>query len=404
MAQAHFRLGHISRMLEDAGRRRSELPACDRQFERLVDDNPLEPEYRQALANAYNWLGETLRPLPAARGRAEAAYATRAGAAAGAGRRAQPEMRRISRSSRARTTTAASCTRRRGVRPTGVPRRPKRDFREAIRLLEPLGRDRARTRRPAQELARAFNNLASLLASDARTAGEAERLYEQRHPDSRAADRRRAGNREYKLELAKFSNNLADLLARARQTSSRARSSNDHALGLLDDLVRPAPSLGIEQADAHNLRGGSCSRAERLTRSTAYREALRAVRSARAARGRRPSLPDFMSRFVRSSREPGGVRRDSARAPDARAVAARTACVLREFGREIAASGYRAEVAQTSLDNVSRLCRQIGERSTARLIGAVSGPAAAAAEGRGAARLPGTVPSNSREGTMKCVI
>ena len=71
--------------------------------------NTRVPTYRQSLGNAYNWLGETLRPLSAYRGEAETAF--------GNARRVQEELVRVYPSNpvyktiwRARTTTAAFFT------------------------------------------------------------------------------------------------------------------------------------------------------------------------------------------------------------------------------------------------------------------------------------------------------
>ena len=50
---------------------------------------------------------------------------------------------------------------------------------------------------------------------------------------------------EYALELATFSNNLSVLLRRSGDTAG-AEARNEDALRLLEQLARPAPSLGID--------------------------------------------------------------------------------------------------------------------------------------------------------------
>ena len=116
-------------------------------------------------------------------------------------------------------------------------------------MLEFTGSDRPST---AQALSRANNNLGAALQT--------------RDPDAAATSYRRAidlyeslvtrvpENREYQLELAQFSNNLAAFLAQKDPGDAEVR--NSRAIALLKDRARPAPSLGIEIADAYNLRGG----------------------------------------------------------------------------------------------------------------------------------------------------
>ena len=98
----------------------------------------------------------------------------------------------------------------------------------------------------AQELSRVYNNLAVLIASGAQDLDglrEARPYYERAvrmHQDLTSRDPR---NREFKLELAKFSNNFSELL-RELSEFALAREHSSRAITLLDELVRPAPSLG----------------------------------------------------------------------------------------------------------------------------------------------------------------
>jgi tetratricopeptide (TPR) repeat protein len=132
--------------------------------------------------------------------------------------------------------------------------RSEAGFREAIRLLEPLATGQTAERRVRQDLARAFNNLGSLVATDPVRGLEARSLYERAIAIHEGLLAEQSDNREYTLELAKFSNNLSDLL-RETGLADEAAARNGRALTLLDELARPAPSLGVERADAHNLRG-----------------------------------------------------------------------------------------------------------------------------------------------------
>ena len=73
---------------------------------------------------------------------------------------------------RGRSTTAASCCRPRLIESAD---RPQNDFRQAIAILEPLS---TRNAQAAQELARAYNNLGSLLSADPARPPTCEALWE----------------------------------------------------------------------------------------------------------------------------------------------------------------------------------------------------------------------------------
>ena len=75
------------------------------------------------------------------------------------------------------------------------------DFREAIRLLEPLA-GRPADPVPSLELARAYNNLANLLALDDTRLAEARRLYEAAIRRDEELVKAEPANRVYKMELA----------------------------------------------------------------------------------------------------------------------------------------------------------------------------------------------------------
>ena len=188
------------------------------------------------------------------------------------------------------------------------------DFREAIRLLEPLAKQH---RASAQDLARAYNNLANVVAKEDTRVPEAGDLYERavrilerlltEHPD----------NRQYRLELAQFMNNSAYLLAvqkRSRAARERSRQAHD----LLDVLTRPTPQIGIEMADAHGLRGHILDITESPGAASEYEQSLQLFQRI----GRDPSavrLRKFHLRFgdlllslaarIQESRNDEGARR-----------------------------------------------------------------------------------------------
>ncbi len=63
IALAHFHLGDIHRLLQESSAAIDEYNVAAGQLEALAGDFPSKSEYRQLLANAYNWMGETQRPL-----------------------------------------------------------------------------------------------------------------------------------------------------------------------------------------------------------------------------------------------------------------------------------------------------------------------------------------------------
>jgi tetratricopeptide (TPR) repeat protein len=255
MGAAHFRLGHISRMLDDPDGAAREYRESIGQFSGLAEKYPGRAAYRQALANAYNYLGETLRPSSQTYADAERAF--------GNALRLQDDLVREAPADGSYTQELARTRYNRGIlyASAAAPNdstfgQAGADFREAIRLLETLSQKGANPQ-ASQELARAYNNLAALLsqnAQDEEMLREAKPFYEKAIRIHDDLTRSEPDNREYKFELAKFYDNYSELL-RESGSFDQAKENSSRALALLDELVRPAPSLGIEHADAHNLRG-----------------------------------------------------------------------------------------------------------------------------------------------------
>ena len=129
-AQAHLRLGHIDRWLEKADEAAREYQQAATFFEALGRESG-SADYRQGLANAHNWLGLTLTPIPGRAADAKA-YAT-----ALALRKSGARIRRVLITSRRQRghTTAASC----GRQSQRTRRSAPSKFSRSDRLLEPLG-------------------------------------------------------------------------------------------------------------------------------------------------------------------------------------------------------------------------------------------------------------------------
>jgi tetratricopeptide (TPR) repeat protein/energy-coupling factor transporter ATP-binding protein EcfA2 len=244
-AWAHSRLGDINRLLDKPGHAVREYKIAIDEFQRLANEDPRRAEYRRELAYSLNWLGETLRVwlqnppggIPHQRAEAETAY-DRALILQQELHRQNPKNAEYQQEL-GRTYYNRGICRYDGRDLTNC----EADFREAIRLLEPL---------PAsQDLARADNDLAMLM-SETNRSSEARDFYERAIAIEEALAR---GNRsrQYRTELATFYNNLSFLSWDGEELDA-ARQRNRQALGLIGELVVPAPPLEEQRAKAVQLR------------------------------------------------------------------------------------------------------------------------------------------------------
>jgi tetratricopeptide (TPR) repeat protein len=134
------------------------------------------------------------------------------------------------------------------------------DFREAVKLLEPLTAASAPSSTsepqnppPALELSRVCNNLGNLL----RTKGKPEQaanFFERAIGIHRELVKKDPSKREYKQELAQFYLNLG-LLELDENRFELAERQNHEALDLIEELASPGPSLSMKRAEAHMIRG-----------------------------------------------------------------------------------------------------------------------------------------------------
>jgi tetratricopeptide (TPR) repeat protein len=283
LAQSHLRLARISRMLEKRDEAEREYRAAIAGLTAIVDSSHL-PGDRQSLGAAFNSLGETLR-----------VQAGRSAAAAEAYEQAlaiqQPLVAELASEAQYREDLALTRLNR-GILRWEASDSPaaEADFREAIRLLDDAGSDRPRA---VQERGRAANNLAGAL--DARNDTGAEAFYARAVTGHEALVQRFPQNREYMLELAKFCNNLAVFqYEHGNRTAAEAR--NRQAIALLTELSRPAPSLEIERADAHNLRG-MILQVEQLAESDRSYQVALDLFADMAVSGNLVRLPAFHQRF-----------------------------------------------------------------------------------------------------------
>jgi tetratricopeptide (TPR) repeat protein len=244
LAVAHLRLGHINRMLERRDDAEREYKTAIARLTTLTSDNSRNLGDRQTLATAFNWLGETLRPQAGRSDEAAKAYDSALALQ-------QALVKDAGDVPQYREELARTLSNRGILRSLAAPggTDAEADFRESIRLLEPLV---TVSTRALQEIGRAANNLAAVL--DERGADEARVFYERAVTGHEDLVRRDPDHREYQLELAMFCNNLAVHL-HDRGAVAAATARTNQALQLFTTLAQPAPSLAIERADAHNLRG-----------------------------------------------------------------------------------------------------------------------------------------------------
>jgi tetratricopeptide (TPR) repeat protein len=258
-AQAHSRLADINRLLEKPDDAIREYNKAISGFESLARDDPANgTKYLRALAYAHNWSGETMRigleengPGLFSRTDAERQYDE-----------ALRLQQQINKEAPARPDYQQELARtyyNRGILrfDSKYPIEAESDFRQAIRLLEPItgknpnpsGVDTNPP--PAQDLARVCNNLAYLLDIERRLP-EAVKLSERAIGIHEELLRSEPANREYKMELGQFYRTMANLLINENQMHEAGQASQK-ALALLDDLATPAPSISAQLVEARKL-------------------------------------------------------------------------------------------------------------------------------------------------------
>jgi tetratricopeptide (TPR) repeat protein len=361
-ALAHLRLGHVNRMLENAADAEREYRTATTDLDAVARRDP-SPENRETLADAWNWLGETLRHAAGRYAEAAAAY-DRAIALQQTLLDGDPGNARF-RQELARTYGNRGILE--GSADPGTPQYAgaEADIRRGMTLLEPIAQSGPAS--AAQEFSRAANNLATLLAVDPKRAAEAEPLYDRAIRAHEALVAREPGNRVYKLELAKFLDNAAD---RARDAGDypRAARLNQEAIDVLDELLRPAPSLGIEHADAHSLRGRILADSGSRDALAAYEESL-TMFDQLDHDGAARRLTDFHERFGDLLINLAALSREQDADQKTHQLLTQAVTHYIAHANASLAAGQRAD-AQLVADNLARLLPELGDSDRA----AVSGP------------------------------
>ncbi len=354
MALAHLRLGNINRALGASGLGAEDYRRAIERFEALAREYPARTDYRQALANAYNWFGESLRRSGNRYAEAKAAYESAL--------RLHEELRRARPAETVHQQDLARTYYNRGIlyadhegRDGASAQLAEADFREGIRLLESLPRGVANPS-AAQELGRAYNNLASLLAAGDGRLADAREFYSRAIGIHEGLTAKDPSNREYAMELVQFYNNDADVLRELGEIDLAWRRSGQ-ALEGIESLSRPAPSVGIERADNLNLRG-------RIAQGRSNREALALYRQSFEmyqrvqGDGQARQFPEFHQRLGDLLVNVAAV------AMENRADGGRLLSQLLEFYLGLvdhaATSGTAAE-ARGVLDNIARILPELSD-------------------------------------------
>jgi tetratricopeptide (TPR) repeat protein len=258
-AAAHSRLGDINRLLQRYDESVRQYKLSITQFEALKSEHPENAQYARALAYAHNWMGETYRlwwetmPQAAPDGRAEAEKQYDAAMAL------QQELRKAAPTDVPTQQELARTDYNRGIvrYDSKNLQGAEEDFRTGIALLDPLAQkpvaasDDASAPKPAQDLARAYNNLANLLSNS--NPKEAAHLYEKAVETATALSEKWPNNREYKMELAQYCNNHAKFLT-TQGDFATAQEKNRRAIAIIESLATPSQSLFMSLVRALQLR------------------------------------------------------------------------------------------------------------------------------------------------------
>jgi len=253
--EAHSRLGDINRLLEKPEKAIQEYNHAISGFESLASGNPGKIEYRQGLAYAHNWLGETLR-IALELGRLGSFSRSDAEKQYDAALALQQQIHQQQPANSIYQQELARTYYNRGILryDNGDLNHSESDFRQAVRLLEPLTEGNAGALNtsppPSQELARVYNDLATLLGSEGRMP-EGVQFSARAVAIQEGLRRKEPDNREYKMDLARFYEAMADLLA--DDNHDLAKQRNQQALALFDELATPSTSLRTERAVAQKL-------------------------------------------------------------------------------------------------------------------------------------------------------
>jgi tetratricopeptide (TPR) repeat protein len=367
IAAAHFGLGHANRVLGDRKQAAQEYGLAIKEFGDLVRDYRSNPDYRQDLANAHTFLGETLRQSRETYEQAEKAY--------GAAKDFQEALRRDYPGEAKYQKDLARTLYNRGIllhsraelledAATGDTasiemafERAATDFRQAIQLLDPLAKGDDEV--SLQGLARALYDLGNLLYRLPETTQEAERLTLRAVAIHEGLRKRAPENLEYAIELSTFFSNLAVIQDELGNLTG-ARMNSARAIALLEALARPAPSLSVDLADAHSIRGVLLSQGNVPASLVEFERAQDIFTGLEQDEGAL-ALSAFHLRYADLLVNLAMVERDYPRDVKVRQLFLRGVGAYLAIARRIAASGSW-EQAQMVLDGMGRVVKALPDR------------------------------------------
>jgi len=287
----HFRAGDLYRMRADSNTAIREYQTAITELRGLVRDYPQQRQYARDLADAYLWLAETERPIPAHNADAKAAFDSAVSVGLGLTRRFPSDETFQEKLAEAYDD--------RGIleQYIGDNADAANDFRAAIGKLAPLTSPTAQ-----RDLSNAKNNLALFLYKTGGSTAEAATLWDEAIAIGEKLVKIDPSNREYRLHLAEFNNNSAQLLADSDQALAAER--NRKAIDLLRDLARPAPYLNARLGLYFSTRAGM------LNDRPDYDQAIELLRSAASQTDDRSFhiwLGQALTNFAQSGSAPNPV-------------------------------------------------------------------------------------------------
>jgi tetratricopeptide (TPR) repeat protein len=356
LAIAHLRLGDIHRIRrqpEDAAGEYQE--AIDR-FDALAATYSEKEEYWAALGNSFQWLGETYRQMgthyPSAAKAFDSAFLI------------QQRLVQQYPNNAGYQELLARTHYNRGRLRTSQPAlagSAHTDFREAVRLLEPLATS---SDRAAQALARAYHHLGTVLAADLTRAADVQQFWERGVAIVERLVIKEPANREYKLALANFCGRLAALLNRQGNTDEALRRSQ-MAIDLFENLSRTSPSLAIARADAHDQRGVILQPQDSSEALASYEEALNRFSELQNDRDLH-RLREFHFRLGELLLNLAAFPKKARDAQQAREMLTTAVNLYAGLAGGIVTSGSRAD-AQTAVDNLARVLPALPDPERAAL-------------------------------------
>ena len=261
-ALGHTRLGDINRLLDLRQDAIQEYKQAIDDFSALAETHANNPYYRQKLAYAHHWTAETLRIWLQADQKPSQYSASDAEREYNAALRIQQQLVAEYPSNPDYKQELARTYYNRGIlryygKQYGLT---EADFRQAIDLLKPLAaanvpspdQKTGSQPKPAQDLARVYNDLGTFLMATRRDYPQAVALAQQAIDIHENLLKQDPLNPEYKQELGQFYTTMAAALFNERKPAL-AQQADHKSLDLLEEVAEPSSYLSLALARASSL-------------------------------------------------------------------------------------------------------------------------------------------------------